>query len=98
MGHEVAVNTLQLAVAFSAIANNGYLVRPYIVKRIYNGNNNFEQKTLSKVKRQIASENIMLKIKDMLRQVVLDGTGTEAKHIGMASGWKNRNRTKIYRW
>jgi cell division protein FtsI/penicillin-binding protein 2 len=31
MGQEVAVNLLQLAVAFSAIANGGYRVEPYLV-------------------------------------------------------------------
>ena len=42
-----AVNTLQLAVAFSAIANNGYLVRPYIIDRIQNKDKNLQQKTNS---------------------------------------------------
>ena len=35
MGHEVAVSALQLATAFSAIANDGYLVKPYIVSIPY---------------------------------------------------------------
>ena len=50
MGHEVAVNTLQLAVAFSAIANNGFIVKPYIIDRIYNKDKNLETKTISLVK------------------------------------------------
>ena len=84
MGHEVAVNTLQLAVAFSAIANNAFIVKPYIIDRIYNKDKNSEQKTIPVVKRKISSEKKINKIKDMLRQVVLDGTGTEAD----IQGWE----------
>lgn len=34
MGHEVAVTALQLLNSVNAIANNGYLMQPYVVKRI----------------------------------------------------------------
>ncbi|MFA5689423.1 MAG: penicillin-binding protein 2 [Kiritimatiellales bacterium] len=34
MGHEVLVSTIQLVAAFSAIANDGKLMKPYIVDRI----------------------------------------------------------------
>ena len=32
MGHEVAVTALQLAMAYSAIANGGYLLKPLLIK------------------------------------------------------------------
>ena len=89
MGHEVAVNTLQLAVAFSAIANNGFIVKPYIIDKIYNKDKNLEQKTMSLVKRQISSEKKINEIKEMLRQVVLNGTGTEAD----IKGWNVAGKT-----
>ena len=33
IGYQVSVNALQLAMAYSAIANNGMLMRPYIIKK-----------------------------------------------------------------
>jgi cell division protein FtsI/penicillin-binding protein 2 len=77
MGHEVAVSAIQLATAFSAIANDGYLVRPYIVEQIVQSNNKIKMQNDIRFKRQIADENIMKEIKKMLRQVVTGGTGVE---------------------
>ena len=89
MGHEVAVSTLQLATAFSAIANDGYLVKPYIVEHIKDQNNNFKIKNNIQIKRKISSENIMKEIKTMLRQVVDNGTGIEAN----IAGWEVAGKT-----
>ena len=88
MGHEVAVNALQLAVAFSAIANHGYLIKPFIIDKIYNQHEKKVENS-AVVKRKIANEKIVLEIKNMLRQVVVDGTGTEAD----IPGWEVAGKT-----
>ena len=36
LGHEVSVTTLQIALAYAAIANGGYLMKPIIVEKIQN--------------------------------------------------------------
>ena len=89
MGHEVAVNTLQLATAFSAIANDGYIVRPHLVKRIYGLNEKTKFQNLISVKRKIGTEDIIIQIKNMLRKVVDSGTGTEAN----IAGWEVAGKT-----
>ena len=89
MGHEVAVSALQLATAFSAIANDGYLVKPYIVEQIAHSNNKIKIKNNVRIKRKIANEDIMLEIKKMLRQVVTGGTGVEAN----IAGWEIAGKT-----
>ena len=89
MGHEVAVNTLQLAVAFSAIANHGYLIKPFIIDKIYNQDKKIKLQNSALVKRKIANEEIILEIKNMLRQVVVDGTGSEAD----IPGWEVAGKT-----
>lgn len=89
MGHEVAVNTLQLATAFSAIANAGYIVKPHIVKKIYGPDDKTKFHNLTKVKRKISTEDIVIQIKKMLRKVVVNGTGTEAD----IAGWEVAGKT-----
>ncbi len=89
MGHEVAVSTLQLATAFSAIANDGYLVKPHIVEHIKDQNNNLKILNNIQIKRKISSEKIMKEIKKMLRQVVDNGTGVEAN----IAGWEVAGKT-----
>ena len=89
MGHEVAVSAIQLATAFSAIANGGYLVKPYIMEQIVQSDNKIEKNNDISYKRQIADENIMREIKKMLRQVVASGTGVEAE----IAGWEIAGKT-----
>ena len=89
MGHEVAVSTMQLAAAFAAIANGGYLVKPYIVEQIVHSDNKIEKNSETRFKRKIANQKIMNEVKKMLRQVVSDGTGTEAN----IAGWEIAGKT-----
>ncbi|SVA87538.1 uncharacterized protein METZ01_LOCUS140392, partial [marine metagenome] len=74
MGHEVAVTALQLAVAYSAVANGGYLVTPRIIHQIVNSKMKVIHKNELSIVRQIADTRIMKQTKDMLRKVVSDGT------------------------
>ena len=89
MGHEVAVSTMQLATAFAAIANGGFLVKPYIVEQIVRPDNKIEKESKKRFKRKIANEKIMYEVKKMLRQVVSDGTGVEAN----IAGWEIAGKT-----
>ena len=89
MGHEVAVSTMQLATAFAAIANGGYLVKPFLVEQIVRQDNKIEKNIKTRFKRKIASQKIMDEVKKMLRQVVADGTGIEAN----IAGWEIAGKT-----
>ena len=89
MGHEIGVTALQLALAYSAIANGGYLVKPYIVNEINSKKDEFYKKTSPKVIRKIATEDIMNNMKNMLRKVVTEGTGEHAD----VAGWEIAGKT-----
>ena len=89
IGYEVAVTALQMASAYSAIANGGFLLRPRLVNQIVSqdGNVIFEEKP--EVIRKVAESEVMETIKNMLVQVVQKGTGTKAS----IQGWGVAGKT-----
>ena len=89
MGHEVAVTAMQIATAYSAIANGGYLVQPRFIKNIFNTDNDISSIIKPKIIRKIASEKTMLQMREMLRSVVLNGTGNAAE----IEGWEISGKT-----
>jgi len=70
----VQVTPIQIARAYAAIANGGYLVTPYLVKE---DEKNLSDKKLIKI--EIDSNNIQL-IKSGLRKVVESGTGVSINY------------------
>ena len=94
MGHEVAVTALQLAVAYSAVANGGYLVTPRIIHQIVNSKMKVIHKNELSIVRQIADTRIMKQTKDMLRKVVSDGTGIQADIPGWGVAGKTGTAQK----
>ncbi len=89
MGHEVGVTAIQLASAYCAIANGGYLVTPRLVQQIIDRNQEVIYAEESSVIRKIADENTMENIRKMLRNVVMNGTG----HNAGISGWDVAGKT-----
>lgn len=94
IGHEVSVTALQMANAFAAIANDGYLMEPHVIKQITDQHGDVVYKSSPKVIRQVASEKVMHTLKNMLEQVVERGTGTLAKIEGMRIAGKTGTAQK----
>jgi cell division protein FtsI (penicillin-binding protein 3) len=89
IGHGIAVTPIQMARAYSAIANGGVLVAPHLVERIdgttvKHGN-----------RRRIVSQAVSRQMLDMLRGVVLEGTGTAAAIPGYTVAGKTGTAAKI---
>ena len=89
MGHEVGITAIQLATAYCAVANGGYLVRPRLVRQIINHNEEVIYAEDPTIIRKIANETIMAQTREMLRNVVINGTG----HNAEISGWKVAGKT-----
>ena len=89
MGHEVGVTAIQLASAYCAIANGGYLVTPRLVQQIIDRNQEVIYAEEPSVIRKISDEKTMENIRKMLRGVVMNGTG----HNADISGWDVAGKT-----
>jgi len=91
IGQEIAVNLLQLAKTFAAIANDGYLVQPFVVKSVCSRN---FCRQLKPKKRKVFDEKITARAKDILIEVVSDGTGRRAAVEGIKIGGKTGTAQK----
>ena len=88
IGQEISITNLQLALAYSAIANNGYLVKPNIIKKIYK--NKTEKKYIvNKYIRKVVNEETAQSILSTLNEVTKTGT---AKDINL-KGYKIAGKT-----
>ncbi len=89
IGHGIAVTPIQMARAYSAIANGGVLVRPHLIDRIDG------QTVGTKRGHRVVSRSVSEQMMSMLRGVVLEGTGTEAAIPGYTVAGKTGTAAKI---
>ena len=87
-GQRFTITPIQLTTAISAIANEGVLNEPRIVKEIKNTNTNSTTIVDSKPIRQVVSKETADNLMDMLETVITDGTGKYAKISGYSIGGK----------
>ncbi|MFQ6615060.1 MAG: penicillin-binding transpeptidase domain-containing protein, partial [Fidelibacterota bacterium] len=97
IGQEVAVTLLQLGMAYAAIANGGYLLRPVLVREVRTPDGQVLRKNGVSVIRKIASEDVMREVRTILRRVVESGTGMEARIDGWSVAGKTGTAQKYVR-
>lgn len=76
-GQEVAVTTLQTALAYAAVANDGWLPNPHIVRQPA-GENPGRPNERPLLRKQAVSAETARRLRGLLTAVVQQGTGTEA--------------------
>ncbi len=79
IGQEISVTPLQLVMATAAIANDGILMKPFIVKEIIDSEYNVVKQYQSEQVRQAISPSTANTMMNILQEVVDDGTGSRAR-------------------
>lgn len=95
IGQTFMVTPIQLITAFSSIINGGYLMEPYVVSEIIDENNAILVNHKQVTKRQVLSSNIANTIRNDLKKVVDEGTGTSASISGYNVGGKTGTGQKF---
>jgi len=93
MGQEISLTNMQLAMIYASIANNGYLLKPILIKNI----EGFNSKELSnpKVIRKVMTGITSRKIIDILTRAVNEGTGSNARIPGYSIAGKTGTAEKF---
>lgn len=95
-GQGVSVTPIQLTTAFCAIANGGYLMKPYLIKDILDRDGKVVKRTQPQIIKKVISGETAVRITNMLKDVVGEGgTGTEAAVDGYAVAGKTGTAQKV---
>ncbi|HCI69593.1 MAG TPA: hypothetical protein DHV30_02915, partial [Balneola sp.] len=96
-GYEVLATPLQVAQAYAAFANEGMLMRPYLVDKIEDQNGNIVLDNTPVEIRRVARKNTLQKILPIFESVVTDsGTGEWAQIDGLRIAGKTGTAKKVY--
>ncbi len=94
-GQTNKVTPIQMATAFCAVVNGGYLVTPYIVDKVIDSDGNVVETTQVQIKRQVISEETSAQMRVILENVVETNGGNNAYINGYRIGGKSGTTEKI---
>ncbi len=85
-GYNISLTPLQILTFYNAIANNGEMVKPRFIKEIRSRDKNIESFDKEVINPAICSKETIDKMHEMLKNVVMRGTGKKlyAKNFSMA--------------
>jgi cell division protein FtsI (penicillin-binding protein 3) len=95
-GQGISVTTVQLALAYAAIANGGRLLEPVLVRKVTDARGNVVREGASHVRREVLQPQLARMLTEMLTAVTeAGGTATEAAIPGLRVAGKTGTAQKI---
>jgi len=95
-GQGVSTSNVQLTMALAALANNGRLLEPILVKKITDSAGNVLVEASPKLRRKVVSSRVARVVSDMMSSVTEgEGTGVEAAIDGFKVAGKTATAQKI---
>ena len=103
-GYGLELTPLQILTQYNAIANQGEMIRPVIIKSILKADQPVTEYSTEVLKRSVCSRETLLKLRDLLEGVVERGTATNIKNdyyriagkTGTAQLLVNRRHSRKY--
>ena len=95
IGQEVSVTALQLVAAFGALANDGVLMQPRVVRAFFDAEGRETRRFAPRRVRQVVSAATARTLTRLLTQVVAEGTGAKAAIPGYDVAGKTGTAQKL---
>lgn len=95
IGQSIAVTPLQLITAVSAIANDGVLLKPHIIKEIRNADGSVDSEVQMQTVRQAINPEIARMLTGLMEKVVSEGGGKKAAVKGYRFAGKTGTAEKL---
>ena len=93
MGQGISVTPIQMITAVSAIANDGVLLKPTLVSKVMDGDTVVYEHQPEEV-RQVVSAETAATVRELIVNVVTNGSGTQAAIEGYTIGGKTGTAQK----
>src|SRR5712692_2543357 len=95
MGYEVSVTPLQLAVAYAALANDGVLLAPTLIRDVRGPDGGVAYRHRPEPVRRVVRPEVAAALRALLRGVVEGGTGAEAALVNFPVAAKTGTARRV---
>lgn len=94
-GQTNSLSPIEMVTGYAAVVNGGYLLKPYLVSKIVDGEGNVVLSNEKKVRRQVISEETSAEMRKALQAVVENNGGSNAYIKGYQIGGKSGTAQKL---